>query len=103
MQPVQVVVQQARDGLFQEDGGFSSYGLCCLSSRTNSPYTVKVTSQQLTYIVLDREATDDILGARVGTYLVLLLCTPFTGCSACHTAMNGPRHACQCAPKWLHH
>lgn len=99
---MQFVVQQASNGFFQEDGGFSSYGLCCLSGRSNSPYTVKVTSQQLTYIVLDREAADDLLGVRASTPLVLMLSapvsTPMVVCSACRTAVNAPRHARQCAP-----
>lgn len=53
-----------RDGLLQEDGGFSSFGMCCLSDRRSTPYSVHVTSPSLTYIVLEREKVDDLLGMR---------------------------------------
>lgn len=68
-----MVKPTARDGLFQEDGGFSSYGLCSLSERKLSPYTVRVSSKALTYIVLDRDAVDDLLGVRASATLFTLL------------------------------
>lgn len=58
------MVDEERKGLLQEDGGFSSYGLCCLNERRTSPYSVRVASSKLVYIVLERESADDVLGVR---------------------------------------
>ena len=69
---LQVVKPIVGDGFFQEDGGFSSYGLCALSARKQSPYTVRVASKAVTYIVLDRESVDDLLGVRASAPLPLL-------------------------------
>lgn len=56
------VVAQTGQGLFQEDGGFSSYGTCCLSTLQPSPYTVTVRSKTSTFISLLRKDIDDVLG-----------------------------------------
>lgn len=60
-----------RDGFFQEDHGFSSYGLRCLSELTASPYTVTIKSNTASFIVLKRKDVDDILGVAANTTLVL--------------------------------
>lgn len=59
-----MVAATKKEGLFQEDGGFSSYGLCSLADRRASPYSVVVSSKTLTYVTLDRESVDDLLGVR---------------------------------------
>lgn len=61
---MQAVQSAPRDGLLQEDGGFSSFGMCCLSDCKVTPYSLHVTSPTLTYIVLDREKVDEFLGVR---------------------------------------
>ena len=71
---MQVVRAAARDGTLQEDHGFSSYGLCALSERRASPYTVRVVNN-LQYITLDREAVDDLLGVRASAFVHSVMCS----------------------------
>jgi hypothetical protein len=92
----QVVRPTARDGLLQEDGGFSSYGLCALSERRASPYGVRVTSRTLTYITLDRESVDDLLGVRASALLATSAHRSWLYWSACCAVHRMLTPSCMC-------
>lgn len=80
---VQAVPSQPRQGMLQEDGGFSSFGMCCLSERKTSPYSVHVTSPVLTYIVMEREKVDELLGVRESACLCGLIASGHTDLEPC--------------------
>jgi hypothetical protein len=97
---VQVATVTKKEGLFQEDEGFSSYGLCSLADRRKSPHTVVVTSNTLTYVVLDRESVDDLLGVRASAPPLLHSCALTTvTCPGGYLDTGAPTNALGC---WIY-